>query len=194
MAANPLDLTTLASTRELLQTPAAITLTDELLQTLITEASVMLQDELGCLFTPAETAAAKSFAFGRRGVIDLRPWNARTVTAVTFTAVGGSAVTVTAGRWQLKPISAAGGVYTSLRLHDYRTVPVDSQTVTVTGNWGYAAVPADVARGCKITVKTWLREGAAFNPDGNVVRFERVGRVPQDVLDGLSHYRPVLVA
>jgi hypothetical protein len=45
----------------------------------------------------------------------------------------------------------------------------------------------------KITVKTWLREGATFTPDGDVVRFERVGRIPQDVLDGLAHYRPVLV-
>jgi hypothetical protein len=65
--------------------------------------------------------------------------------------------------------------------------------VTITGDWGFEEIPQDVARGCEITVKTWLREGATFTPDGDVVRFERVGRVPQDVLDGLQHYRlPVI--
>jgi hypothetical protein len=40
-----------------------------------------------------------------------------------------------------------------------------------------------------VTVTTWLREASAIVVDSGVVGFERRGKIPQDVLDGLEHYR-----
>lgn len=190
--ADPRDLADLDAVRRLLQTPDDIHKQDDLLRDLITEASVMLQRELGRQFVN-ETGVAKTFGYNGRGLVDLLPHDVRTVTAVTFTASDGTTATLTAGQWALRPASNTDGVYHSLNITRYTTARRCGQTVTVTGDWGFDEVPADVSRGVKITVKTWLREGATFTPEGDVIRFERVGRIPQDVLDGLDHYRPVLL-
>jgi hypothetical protein len=192
MPANPAkDLTTLAAVRRLLQTPAAQTEQDPLLQEMITEASVMLQGELGRTFI-AETGTTHTARYQGNGWVSLAPYDLRALTAVTFDSDGATPATVTAGNWRLRS-STDDGTYLAVALTDYSCQRARDETVELTGDWGFAEIPADVARGVKITVKTWLREGATFTPAGDVIRFERVGRIPQDVLDGLAHYRPVLV-
>lgn len=188
------DLTTLAAVRRLLQAPDSEHGQDGLLQDMITEASVMLQRELGRQFS-AEANVTKTIAYFGNGYLNLAPYDLRSITAVTKDADGTDPVTLEAGGWLLRG-GTGDATYRSVTLTGYgndRLTPFEQQTVTITGDWGFEQVPADVERGVKITVKTWLREGATFTPDGDVIRFERVGRIPQDVLDGLAHYRMPVV-
>lgn len=186
MAPNPQDLTTLEAVRRLLQTPEDSTVQDEMLQEMITEASVMLPRALGRRFV-AESDTTKTFLYSGGGVVELVD-DLLEATEVTFDAAG-TPVELTSDRWQLGPVMGVSGLYRYLTLSDYSRTSATGQTVTITGDWGFPDIPADVERGVKITVKTWLREGAAFSTEGDLLRFERVGRIPQDVLDGLAHYR-----
>lgn len=187
---DPRDLTTLEEVRELLQTPGSTQVQDPLLRSMITEASVMLTRELGREFIATDNET-RTIAYYGNGWLNIAPYDLRAITGVVKDTDGTTPVTLTAGGWQLRG-QTGDRTYRDVNLSDYTTDRLASgaqQTVEITGDWGFEEVPPDVARGVKITVKTWLREGATFTPDGDTIRFERVGRIPQDVLDGLQHYR-----
>lgn len=188
---DPRDLTTLAAVRELLQKETSRDFAqDSLLRRMITQASVMLPRELGREFVAIDDAT-RVFSYHGSGWINVAPYDLRAVTAISYDADGTTPVELTSTGWRLRG-QTGDDTYRDVRLVDYvndRATAADSQTVEITGDWGFAEVPDDVERGVEITVKTWLREGAAFTSDGDLIRFERVGRIPQDVLDGLSHYR-----
>lgn len=181
-------LTTLTDVKELLS--RTDTVHDSALTKMIAEASVMLENALGRSFTP-EDGVTKAVSYHGQGWVNVAPHDLRAVTAVTYDSDGDSPVVLAEGDWRLRG-QTGNGTFRDLFLPGYtgsRVSLSDSVMVEITGDWGFAEVPEDVERGVKVTVKTWLREGAVLSADGDIVRFERVGRVPQDVLDGLSHYR-----
>ena len=194
MAPDPRDLTTLANTRLLLQKSAGDTAQDPLLERLITQASVLLPNELGRQFLP-ETGATHTFNYTGGGWVNVAPYDLRAITAISYNSDGTSPVALTSTGWRLRG-QTGGGTYRDVFLVDYtrdRLSSYESLTVSITGDWGFAAIPPDVQRGVEVTVKTWLREGAAFTSEGDLIRHERIGRIPSDVLDGLSHYRLPIV-
>lgn len=191
---DPRDLTTVEAVRRLLQKQVSDTVQDPLLQDFVTEASVLLTNKLGRQFL-SEDAATKTFQVRDTGWVSLAPYDLRSVDEITYDSDGTSPITVTDGNWRLRDATPEG-TYLGIQLTDYtryRYAPTSETLVSITGDWGTEQVPADVERGVKVTVKTWLREGAAFTQEGGVVAFERVGKIPADVLTGLSHYMAPMV-
>jgi hypothetical protein len=64
--------------------------------------------------------------------------------------------------------------------------------ITITGNWGFASIPADVEHWAIITVVTWLRRDVSvFERTFDLAedRVERPRELPSAVIQGLGHYR-----
>ena len=194
------DLTTLAEVREYLQKPGSETSEDPVIGDLISEASAEIQKHTR-IFKPEHNSgadAAKRFTWLSSGVLDLSPWVAKTVTAVSI-----SGTAQASSSWSLRPRNATEGVYTHLKLpgsevthpliHLADPVYMDGQEVEVivTGTWGYATVPANVERACKLTVLHWLgADVSAFTRGFNVDsgRFENPGPLPDAILPSLEPY------
>jgi hypothetical protein len=63
--------------------------------------------------------------------------------------------------------------------------------VTVTGTWGFPAVPEDVKHWCKVTVAEWMRKDvSAFTTTFNIdaQRFDVPSELPAAAKAGLAHY------
>lgn len=189
------NLCTLSDVREYLQKPAADTSQDDVLEELIARASYLINQWTRRMFTPKTTAATKSFE--ANGVfVNLTPYDVRTVTAVTID-VGAGAVAVAEGftGYRLGPVSQPNGVYNYLRLASNETSDGMPAIVTVTGDWGFPSVPADVRHACVVTVGLWARrEVQAFSSTFNLDegRTERPEALPSAVQALLRHYRPVV--
>lgn len=193
------DLTTRDEVRQFLQKQGAETAQNDIIDDLISAASAEIQRHTR-IFKPEHNSgadAAKRFTWSM-GMLDLSPWFAKTVTAVS---IGGTAQA--AASWSLRPRNAQDAVYTHLKIPGSEVthpqvrladpVYLDSleQEVVVTGTWGYATVPDDVAHWCKVTVNHWLKaEVTAFTRgfDVDAGRFTSPRALPDAVIDGLKPY------
>jgi hypothetical protein len=168
------DLCTLADVRASLEIPTADTSRDALIATLITAASEAILNETDREFAPVTASATRRFRVDGRQV-SLAPFDLRTVSAATMNPETSSPTTLTVtSDYQLLPIGAPSGTYTSLELSGFLASLYASNTLyafgyallDITGAWGFATVPLDVNRACVITVGSWLRKDVAtmFGP------------------------------
>ncbi len=156
------DLCTLADVRAALELPTADTSRDALISTLITQTSEAIMADTGREFAPATSSATRRFRVDRPK-INLEPFDLRTVSTVTLHPEGTSPVTLTTSDYQLTPVGAPSGTYTSVTLSVLSSLY--SQTafgfgyalIDISGAWGFAAVPEDVKRAAVLTVSSWLR-------------------------------------
>lgn len=160
------DLTTLAQVREHQQrTDASNTTQDALIGDLITVASDMVMSYTQREFAPTSgsgsTPVARTYRYDGRGMVNLAPDDARTVTQVRIDTDGSDPTTLTSDQFKLWPTRAKDGVYTHLHLigvsggstlTDYPTY----REVEVTGTWGWATVPTPVERACILLVMDLL--------------------------------------
>jgi hypothetical protein len=121
---------------------------DEILEGLVAEVSRSVLDMTGREFAPATASGVTRIVGARRGssLVDLFPYEARAVTAVTVALGETYEQVLSVGDWQLAPLTSPDGVYQYLELSaplpvggKFRTVPV-----SITGTWGWASVPTDV--------------------------------------------------
>jgi len=160
------DLCTLADVRASLEIPVADTSRDTLISTLITAASDAIMNETDREFAPVTASATHRFRIdGYR--ISLAPFDLRTVTTMTINPEGASPTVLAANTdYQLQPIGAPSGTYTSVQLSGFLASIYGSATLyaygyallDIAGAWGFPAVPTDVNRACVVTVGSWLRK------------------------------------
>jgi hypothetical protein len=166
MAAAAWDLCTLANVREALELPASDTTRDNLIQSLISDLSRAIIREYDREFAPAATATRRFQVPAGSLLLDLAPYDLRTVSTLTINpeASGGTALTATTD-FQLMPVVTQQGTYESIRFSARLTSLHTSQTaqdygytlVDVNGAFGFATVPEDVKRACVIAVQSALR-------------------------------------
>lgn len=197
------DLTTLASVREFLRiSDSSQTDMDAALTTMIGQASKAIHHHTGREFAPLSTASqARIFEYYGGGVLFLTPYDAKTVTSVQIDTDSDSPTTlVEDSDYFLKPRGAFQGVYTHIELRGYEPAAKSStaafaskpwREVTVTGTWGFASVPSDVAVACNMLVAFWYRNHSApagrdLANDGD--RFGPVN-MPTGVMQLLAPYR-----
>lgn len=162
MAVADYALTTLAAVRSHLQKQSSDTGQDAVIESLIDAASWTIIQRYG-KFAPVETAVTKKFDWDGGHRLSLFPYYLRSATTVVLDTDQSSTSTLSAAvsvnDYALRPKSPLDGVYKWLRLPNHQ-VNVDlEREVSITGDWGYATVPADVAHACVITVAEWLRRG-----------------------------------
>ena len=184
------DLTTLAACKAYLDLGS--TVRDAVVSSAITRASRALTVHCQREFV-ATDGQARTFRWAG-GALDLAPYDLRAVTAITVgTDVPASQVVLTTDDWRLRPKPAADGVYQMVELSTADPTgngwPTDRE-VTITGDWGFAAVPVDVEHWTIVTVATWLRQTfAPFVEDTQESLIPEPANLPWSAKAGLRHYR-----
>ena len=131
---------------------------DVILASLITRASVALMHYAGREFAPASTATTRDFYYDGSGLLDLSPYDLRTVTSITYDPSGDNTTLVVDDDYTLGR-STSDAVYNAVTITGYST----AATVQIEGDWGFASVPVDVEHACILTVATWRSQiGGAF--------------------------------
>lgn len=168
MALNADALATVAEARTWLRDPAA---DQTAIEILINGYSRAARIYCRRQFAPTETAAAHSYRYEGGGFLDLSPFEARTVTAVVVGTDLADADEVTLdaqtstqeAEYRLEPRQGTiDGTFLRLSLPAYRPRPPHHYQVTVTGDWGMEAVPADVKLACLISVAGGFRNPEQF--------------------------------
>lgn len=215
------DLCTLADVRLALELADAATERDDLIAALVTDASRVIARACQRQFAP-QTALTKRFMWERpalarstwqiipwnaESVVDLAPYDLRTVTSITFHPGTASEFTLATGDYLLEPVTPQDGVYTRIRLrrglnigvalsaYDFGVVLID-----INGDWGFAAVPDVIKRATIITVMSWLRRDVAefgFNdsaPPGIAPMASPVYAIPPAAWRLISTYKRWVIA
>lgn len=86
---------------------------------------------------------------------------------------------------------------TALRIRPSAASLSSSYLLSVTGTWGFPAIPEDVKQACIVTVGIWIRRdvqafASTFNLDEN--RVERPRALPSAARDMLMRYRRIAIA
>jgi hypothetical protein len=177
------DLCTLADVRASLEIPVADTSRDALIATLITAASDAIMNETDREFAPVTASATRRIKVDGL-TFDLAPYDLRTVTTMTLNPEGASPTVLAAATdYQLQPIGAPSGTYTSVKLSGFLASLYAGPSlytfgyalIDIAGAWGFASVPTDVNRACVVTVGSWLRKdvssllaGSEFDVGGGI--------------------------
>lgn len=133
----------------------------------IASASGMIGDEVQRDLFPIASATRRRSS--RTHVVDLAPFDLRTVSSVTLDP-DGAATVLAAGDYMLAPAGGSDvlGTYTELLLDP--ALALDSLdgvqkfgevVVEVAGAWGPAAIPRIAREACITTVRSWLRRDVA---------------------------------
>lgn len=165
MPAAAWDLCTLANVREALELPTADTTRDALIQTLISDLSRAIIREYDREFSPAATATRRFPVPAGSLMLDLAPYDLRTVTTLTINPEVTGTVLTSPSDYMLMPVTTQQGTYQAIRFAARLTSLHTSQTaqdygytlVDIAGAWGFASVPEDVKRACVIAVQSALR-------------------------------------
>lgn len=162
------DLTTLAQVREHQQrTDATNTTQDALVGDLITVASDLIMEHTQREFAPTSgsgsTPVARTYRYDGRGMLNLAPDDARTVTQVRIDTDTSTPTTLEAGtQYKLWPTRSKHAIYSHLHLvgigvaSNYTDGVPSYREVEVTGTWGWATVPTPVERACILLVMELL--------------------------------------
>lgn len=167
------QLTSLASFREHAQiSDATDTAQDALIETLIDSVSHAIMVYTSREFVPPGTnPAARSFRYNGGGVLDLSPYDVRSVTQVRVDTDTDTPTILAASEYRLAPLPCPDGVYQQLHLRTVRVGPTTTEqfpvyrVVEVTGTWGFAAVPKNVELAANITLQYVLRTTSQFMSD-----------------------------
>jgi hypothetical protein len=158
------DLTTLAQVREHQQrTDSTNTTQDALIGDLITVASDLIMEYTQREFAPTSTSTARTYRYDGRGVLNLAPDDARSVTLVRIDTDTTSPTTLEADtQYKLWPTRSKHAVYSHLHLIGIDVPNVTTRSgpsyreVEVTGTWGWSAIPTPVERACIMLVMELL--------------------------------------
>lgn len=165
MPAAAWDLCTVANVREALELPASDTTRDALIQTLVSDLSRAIIREYDREFAPAATATRRFQVPAGSLMLDLAPYDLRTVTSLTINPEVTGTVLTSPADYMLTPVTTQQGTYQAIRFSNRLTSLHVSQTaqdygytlVDINGAWGFASVPDDVKRACVIAVQSALR-------------------------------------
>ena len=193
------DLTTLAAVRSLLgETDAAQTANDSEIGACITAASRAIHVYAAQEFAPLNTGSlARKFAYYGGGRLSLQPYSLNTLTSVQIdTETDEPTTLVEDSDYYVSPRGGTrDGVYDALELPSIPGAGGSKRwrEVTVTGTWGYASVPSDVARAAAVLAAWWYRNqstvpGVSLGGEG-----DRFGPTswPTAVLQLLASYRVI---
>lgn len=194
------NLCTLGDVREYLQKPTSDTQQDQVLRSLISRASRLIQQYASREFVPT-TSAARTFPVPHL-IVPLSPYDLRSATTVTYNNGGGDYPLTAGTDYMLGPVNAVDGVYQYVHLSGMSLAAVPPPSglpgvLTVTGAWGFATVPEDVRQACITTVGIWARRDVqAFTQTFNLdeARLERPESLPSQVKGLLEQYRVPAIA
>lgn len=166
-ASSPLgsDLCTVADVRAAEEAPSADTARDSLVQSLITAASDAIMKEVEREFAPATTSATRRLRVDGY-TLSLAPYDLRSVAVATLHPESTTPTILVAGSdYELLPVGAPLGTYTSVRFSSYLANLLTSDTafrmgnalIDINGAWGFASVPTLANRACVLTVLAWVR-------------------------------------
>lgn len=167
------QLTDLESFREHAQiSDATDTAQDALIETLINSVSHAILIYTSREFVPPGTnPVARSFRYNGGGVLELSPYDLRSVTQVRIDTDTNNPRTLDASEYRLSPLPAPDGVYQQLHLRTVRVGPTTTEqypvyrVVEVTGVWGFEAVPTNVQLAANITLQYVLRTTSQYMSD-----------------------------
>lgn len=191
------SLVSVAEVRAFIQKPDPDQRQDPIIGRLIETASEAVINYAEREFAPVSSpSTARQFYYCGNGVLNLSPYDLQVLVSVKIDTVDGAGgSTLTAAEYQLKPKPAKDGVYNWLKLSPMQGPPSSrfaEREVTVTGTWGFPAVPDDVKHWTTVTVAEWLRlHVQAFTTTFNIdeQRLERPEALPSAVRAGLARYR-----
>lgn len=210
---DPRDLCTLTDVRALMQKTAADVAQDALIATLITRASVKIMRDYGREFVPGgpdgidATAATRTFEYAwgdqypGEAFVDLRPYDLQTLTGVSVDTDQSSPIVLSSDEYRLWPQPPTGGVYMALKVSPLNVsvglVGWRKRQITVTGDWGFPAIPLEVTQACAETVIYWITANPATHrfagsPDGAPAPVSPRG-YPMAALDLLSGFKRMTV-
>lgn len=163
------DLCTLANVKAAIGIPTSTTTSDGLIQTVITAASRAITSKYQREFCPMGTLTRTFEVVGDR--IELAPFDLLSTNATTGLSLYSEAVSPLAltryTDFDLKPVGASIlGTYTSVEVSGFLVVTGQSvfrygyANLNITGVWGPAAIPVDVARAAALTAAAWIDRGA----------------------------------
>ena len=196
------DLTTSASVREYLRIPTAQTDMNALLATFITQASTAIKRYTAREFAPATAAGVeRAFKYAGGGIVHLAPYDCVAVTQVEVDTDTDSPTVLDSDSYRLLPVGKPSGAYNAIELRGVTVASRTSDTLTkpwrevsVTGTWGFTAVPDDVALAANMLVAWYYRNHSAppsveLGDEGD----RRFGPVlmPSGVRALLDHWRVV---
>jgi hypothetical protein len=125
-------------------------------------------------FKPQTAAAARTFAYDGNGFLSLAPYEARTVSSVVVFAGEPGERALGASEWRGRPRQKSLVCQTYLwlalpvfELPNYSLTSYPSSRdmdVRVTGDWGAAAVPAEVELACLVAVANAYQRQEDFKP------------------------------
>jgi hypothetical protein len=173
---------------------------DDRLVEFINEVSRLVMQTTGREYAPPAASSAR-IARIKNGssVVDLYPYEARSVTSVTIAAGTDDEYVVPTTDWQLAPVVAPDGVYDRIQLA--QGVTVSSQfhevPVTVVGTWGWPAVPNDVKGWVLEMVEDRWKQDVAFYADADgLIREGSSGSsdpitIPFRIRDEMEHAKRV---
>ena len=183
------DLTSLDAVRRFIQKQTVDVNQDTVIGEMITHASGLIIRDTEREFRPkTDTPTARVFNYPGGGLLDLAPYDARTVTQVRHSFDAATWATLGTEDWRLYPYPPQDGVHTGLEIN-----PISWSTssarwrdrlIEVTGTWGWETVPTEAEMACKVTVAIWLRANVqAFSSTFNITedRVERPEALPSQV-------------
>lgn len=176
---------------------------DGLIDAAIGAASETIITQLEREFAPAVGSATRRFPIPvDEHVIDLTPYDLRSVASLSLHPESGTPELLTASAYLLEPVVAKFGVYTKIRIAS--DVSLSSATARrfgyaladVAGAWGFATVPAEVKRAAIDTVCSWVDRAVAVYGDPNdenprMIRPDRFGgwAIPKKALQELNPFK-----
>lgn len=191
------ELTDIDSVRQFMQKTTNDKTQDDDLTVLIIQASETIERYCSREFGPTANAT-RSFEWTPEGfydVLDLAPYELRTLTAATVDPDLEGGVALTAVQYRLSPYPPRDGTFFGLRLSGLPT-PKTANTTTsgvgtplafftrrldITGNWGMQTVPTEVQHYANLTVESWVH----LRRDGGVAQAEAFGGSPTPRADDL---------
>jgi hypothetical protein len=191
------SLVTVAEVRAFLQKPELDQQQDEVIGRLVESASKAVITYTEREFAPVTGPGTdRLFWYCGVGVVSLTPYDLQTLEEIKIDTTGGVGGRVLAEtEYRLHPRPPKHGVINWLRLDPATAAPSTrfaEREVTITGTWGFPAVPDDVKHWTAVTVAEWLRRevsafSAAFSIDEG--RLERPEALPSAARAGLHRYR-----
>ena len=135
---------------------------DDLIETLITDASDVIMEWAGRRYTLDAAPSARLFHVAG-GVVDVGDLSAAPTLVRALHPDGSLVAALTATDYRVEPlIRAATDPITAIRL--LAGPAYHGGLLEVTGVWGWPTVPRRAARACVLTVVQWLRDGRALTP------------------------------
>jgi hypothetical protein len=143
---------------------------------------------------PGEADLARVFEYRGGGFLSMSPYDLREVTQIRIDVDQDDPTILGPEEWRLPPLTPQG-TSTHVRLDPYLVHSRSrwqQRLVEVTGEWGFAEVPADVKQAAITTVAIWLkRDVSAFTTTFNLdeAHVERPEAIPSAVARMLFPYK-----